>query len=240
MGGAVNIGIRYSDGSLVAGEVWTNPIPHMVLEMSMLSTDAEFDAHLAAYMDEAVDGSPHQTVVPYGYGLIFFDVQTKTLLSMQGYSSLNRLHSFSRRDQDETKLLEQLHQAGRISFEIIQYPAWKEPSADEPKVVQEPPKLIRAGKSNDFSSFDEFRAYYNSEGFKSLPNDVYQRGDAMYSLDPWTKVNFPESSAGAIAFRAKLVEIGIPFSPAEVALWDQAIRDAQGREAESADESETA
>lgn len=97
MGGHISVGVRRADGSFRTIGVWTNPLTYAI-------RDAAFRVHgslepldrvLADYLDQE-DGKKHfggpQETVPGEYGYVLVDEISKTVTTMNSYSSPQWVH----------------------------------------------------------------------------------------------------------------------------------------------------
>ena len=92
MGGALAITVRQSDGTENRMERWTNIIPAWFRTLKVQELD---DAYLQAFVDSFKEMPGFATqdygLMPSEYGLIVVDFQTRTILSSNDYTSLNKL-----------------------------------------------------------------------------------------------------------------------------------------------------
>jgi len=113
MGGSINVFVRKSDRTLIKMTRWTNTIRYL----TALIGHVDEDTHLASYMKEWLpmqedwqENGPkgpfkHNMTPVYfpgprqickcGYGIVFADYVTKTVVGWQGYAELERIWSSS-------------------------------------------------------------------------------------------------------------------------------------------------
>lgn len=88
MGGSITIGVRYSNGEVRCGEGWTNSTPWILSAPELIAGPDD-------WLHEHFDRNEPAPLAPDGYGLVFIDVVSRNIWSMQGYTSYGKLYSNS-------------------------------------------------------------------------------------------------------------------------------------------------
>lgn len=235
MGGTITLAVRYDANTLwSSSEGWTNSLPWTVQELAYSADPAESLRTYCGYYPP--DGDKPQCF-PNGYGLVVFDLVTKTLLHFQGYSHLVHVTSIfsvddSRgqgRNQELYDHLEKIHDKGRLYLErtVIrgdEVTIDKLLSTDYPSLVE----FIREASDLQYNRFN-----------RSNPEGERHNYAAAVDISPWTIEEFEESAEGFLAFKARLLELDFNLSPYEHAKWQEFIASFDGEEEDDEDEAET-
>ncbi|NTF17866.1 hypothetical protein G6L37_05585 [Agrobacterium rubi] len=90
MGGHISVGVRRVDGSFRTIGVWTNPLFAFMREKAFRVDGSlePLDSFFARYLREDADFGGPQDTGPGEYGYVLVDEQTKTITSMNNYSSV--------------------------------------------------------------------------------------------------------------------------------------------------------
>lgn len=228
MGGSVGLTIREPDGTEHRMTRWTNILPWVLTDLGLLEDDpkhvqevlaqwrvmrADYEAHVAEYdpkgrypfehpMTEVY--APYPFLAPREYGLVVVDMQSKVILSSQGYTIPGEIHSFAFSGENTEspdsnfQRFKRLFDAGRIR--TIRY-------HHDPDRRQEPVP---------WRSAEEALA-----AFQALDRDSDLRGFA-YQVDmhPYVVEHILNLDAEkSQAMRERILQLGFTLSAEEEAVW---------------------
>lgn len=136
MGGIIALTIRISPEQVYRGSCWTNILPeglwaapfYVDLDVSRAHAKTWLETLLARRradpeLEEMWGG--HNMLAPLGYGIVIIDYVTSTLVSDQGYSSVDEMYSHGH-DPDKEEKWTALEKAGLLIPSKRDYPNhWK-------------------------------------------------------------------------------------------------------------------
>lgn len=233
MGGSLGFTIRKADGTEHRMCRWTNATPEFINSEKFLNEDEEhFSNFMLAWNDMREDFlsgknehnmtmvyAPYPFLAPMDYGLVVVDYKTKTILSLQGYTSYGRLlassvimairHSDrpSEEDLECIENFESLYKAGRIK-QVNGYLPEKD---FEPTTVELP----------DFAlGLDEIKGLVHaSKKFKLIDGVVWS--EFPIDMSPWKIIDFEESGSGVAALRKAVEDLGFIITTEEEEHWKE-------------------
>lgn len=243
MGGTVGLTIRLASGKEYRMARWTNMLPWAFKNINLLTGKPKHIKDIINSWDKMVlDYANHKktgekfkypmtdsyvseiqeaALCPISYGLVVLDLKTKTILDLQGYSSLNYMDIYSasnlihRNEKDDGYHIENEKDKENAFWSLL--------------------KLIQAGKITQlrkydpkkgivFSPFDEKLKLEleTKEGLsKFLIAHTKTRGDTpicgfVIDMSPFTYVRFEESKVGALTMLKAVKDLGFKLSDKEV------------------------
>jgi hypothetical protein len=144
MGGTIAITIRISPERTYRGSCWTNILPEGLCAAPFYIDADTSRRHTAEWLDRLLANRAadpgledmwggHDMLAPLSYGLVVVDYVTSTLVSMQGYCSLDEMYLPGRTDEAKAEKWEALEKAGLLGPPERDYPpAWKAASIKTP------------------------------------------------------------------------------------------------------------
>jgi len=155
--------------------------------------------------------APYPFLAPHAYGLVVIDYQTKTLLSMQGYSGLIEILSSWLADV-----------GARLELT-------EDPHEDELRLQ----KLFERGcvcvvpwSARDLENARKVSSLEKAR--KLCANGGWKKHRFFMDPSPWTMTRFPETREGLRDFRERLEQLGFCLTDEEQALWDDYERERWG------------
>lgn len=238
MGGSIAVAIRESDGTEHRMTRWTNSLPWGICNNKMLSEDrGAIDQYLDQWLSMKSDWDlnnatgkfkfpmtecylPGPGLVPVEYGLVVLDFKTNTILSHQGYTSLDKMlassinleiqgGSWNDKDSDFHRALD-FFKAGKIKtasimgkdgLEDIPIPSWL---LDTP-TAENLTKFIKDGCKRLFS----FKSLY----FLNV------------CLEPFNFIDYRVTDGTPTDLYLKVKELGLVLSDDEEAGWKEWIEE---------------
>lgn len=118
MGGIVGLTVRFSDHLEYRGSCWTNALPNGLFNKDFYIKDRS-EQHTRGWLMKVLGGRAlekdleelwgnHHMLAPVEYGLVIVDYRTGTVVSCQGYTSVDREYTFSH-DPDQADKFVELH-----------------------------------------------------------------------------------------------------------------------------------
>lgn len=207
MGGAVNVAIRFSDGSTVCQERWTNVTPWWLCHPKVFSRD---ESHLREFVEKGQqslatggwgDLSPVQNSE---YGLIVIDMMTNHFLDNNGYSTFNQIHPIHLDDKEDERYDNFINFAieGRLRTQTWYSDKSRETEISDILSVKEAEELVAL-------YFEQSRERYS---FSIPSGTANERKTFRFLIDtaPFQYIKFPELDTKK--YRKKLREIGFPMN----------------------------
>lgn len=214
MGGSIALTLREPDGREHRMCRWTNSMPWMVVNRGFYEKNPEHTRQMlvewemmrADYVLHAEDQQfkyPMTPVygdwpllAPVGYGLVVLDQQQDRILTMQGYTSFDRLLVYA--EPEDVMHIQTLHAAGRLrGFSVCAEHQWRVDPMPE--------------------AWPEVLAEVRRRADHRVP--VYTAG-ILVNYAPYTIEIFDETAAGAAMMRTRLLELGFVLTPDEQQAWD--------------------
>lgn len=242
MGGTVAVTVRLDENTIIADTRWTNALPSFVQDMRFIDGDR---AYVQRYLDVPSDLKGRPLNAPYGYGLVVFDLPTRSILSMQGYSgfvteapgmlSQELLDAVANVDEDEdaadeVERWQRLTNAGRLVLTRTRYTR----SASGAQNTELLFKETLAGDAEAVAR--RLEAECRMEHMRGKDDTSTTRLDVVVDIAPWTHQRFRKTVTDTQALKQALLERGFTFSEAEETAWREWIAELQGADFETAAE----
>jgi hypothetical protein len=265
MGGAVGFTIRESDGTEHRMCRFTNYLPWYIVNKKMLDKDPE---HLKFYTDswkdlrKEAEEDPecfqarmygnYPYLAPTGYGLIVVDWQKDVIVSMQNYSTFNRItytaakldiDGFDDDPESDAHRLRELYEAGKVHPEVldnkgnamVKFNSVKELRAlfNDPSEAwrYEISELMRKNgwQIGKFSTEDKKRIVdldFLLKSYENRPNDLTW-GKFEIDMSPFEYIDLGDKTAdNMVEFRRMLVEdLDFVLTEKEEELWEEEIKE---------------
>lgn len=229
MGGSIAVTVRRANGENIRMCKWTNTLPGFFKNIDWIDgKEQHLDEYLKSWYDRRAPDShsdqssrseqfhsnrtpvyaPHSFLAPTGYGLVVIDYQTKTVLSMQGYSTLIELFSSD---------FDSLNTIG--FFNVLEDYFNKEIHKHQTRIQRLLERglvfslNILDGKLTQIPDFETAHQLLNSK------NGRYLR--FFMQPDPWRILPFEESSKGVQELKKAVLELGFSLTDKEQALWSK-------------------
>ena len=260
MGGNLAWTLRLSDGTEYRMDRWTNSMPSLIVNPDFLDEKPQaIEEALESWLKMRDDWTrnkgkgpfelpmtPVYAPYPFGmkpseYGLVVTDFQTKTFLSLQGYTSFesffpvraiygNGKNQFFGDKQERMDLFGSLGRLGK-GYLMVRTAQDTEPFAERGyKVELEegpfPVYRVTIPKGEDWKQVealcDTVRMLSEMREKKSFIHDnPITHGDVAVDLSPFTFQSFPETLEGYQALYARIQELGFDLSESEHQAWAQ-------------------
>ena len=218
MGGTVAVTVREENGTEHRMSRWTNNLPYFVVNLKTFQKDPE---HLQNYISMPRPDfiNDNEGLAPVQYGLVVVDYMTDTILTMQGYSSLDSISGAGIRlavdakrynrgnDDDDFARFKELLYNGRIKS--IQ--TWNGVGLQDEDLSNAKPCQI----------LEEF-------------SDIRRNGFEMINVDtaPFKVEKFEESAQGALSMKGRLAELDFQYTKEEDKVWLDWVRGYEDEEYE--------
>lgn len=169
--------------------------------------------------------APYPYLAPHSYGLVVIDYKTKTVLSMQGYSSLIEIFPDDFPKPEPAEPLEDLP-------ELMQMLATgrNEIDARITKLIERGSVCVMPrGVRSDTEAQENARRIPTVKAVQDLLASVDENGawkEFFFFVNPtpWTMRRFPETTEGLAQLKEAVLELGFELSDHEKALWDKFAR----------------
>lgn len=218
MGGTVAVTIRFEDGTVEPMGRWTNSLPGFFQDVKFVKKDqSHLDEYLRDWFEMKDDWDKNHKsgrfefpmtpcygnwrhIAPTGYGLVVIDYKTETILSMQGYSSLNTFHS-SRILMNNNESREEIAEA--IKHFVENGHAYYILRTD----------FEGLHRKKYIGTIEEF-IIWNEKNW----HEIFQ---IEFDLTPWKIIHIDETQEGAKAFFEKLIELDFDIPEADQNYWKE-------------------
>jgi len=214
MGGPIGVTVRLEDGTVESIEAWTNPLPWFIDNDRFYNRDKKhITDYLESYKDDKMD------VIPTGYGIVVLDLETKTILSHQGYTHFGCISFVSIALENGTTKIVYEHENNHSNI-------FK--------------RLFEQGMITSYSDFDRsvdgwVKETHSLKG-KSLGevevillehmNAKESMGGTEFIIDTgWEIIDYDETSAGLEALKLKMIELGFVFNLSDEKNWTEYINE---------------
>jgi len=201
MGGQINIAARFNDNQTICIDGWTNFIPNMIMNDATLSGD---DTIVRKTLIEVASHKSYEGPQAFrasGYGIVVIDFVTKTIHSMQGYTSFTDKSLAQMFDLNKSM-------PGPNGFVL----------SNEGKSLLENNRVQLVGKNGEELE-PEILTSEKALTLKKQEAASFMRGDGMlwYQLniktDPFTIIDYPEGKSLA-EIKKHLKNAGFPLTKA--------------------------
>lgn len=237
MGGTVTVVIRESNGTEHRMQRWTNSLPLGICNVKMINEDREhLDKYLSKWYEMRDDWNVNHSTgnfsfnmteayfpcvgfAPQGYGFVLLDFKTKHLLSLQGYTHVDkilppRIKSWDPRDYKDSlnNILELIKEKRIASLD-----SWD--SGAKKIVVEHIPSHLGSQ-----TTFQELENYLDLT-FDKVGRAIHLNVD----WSPFTVIDyeFNKDSLDVRDAYAKVKELGFKLSDEEELIWHEWIEEAK-------------
>jgi len=238
MGGPVAFATRFSNGDVVCMDVWTNPLPYLIKTKAVLLERNEQvvrnhyqECRGVMELDGVTPMHTDVPLAPLGYGLIVLDFKTRSLMSMQNYTSFDNfsdLEACGLSDREKYESFLAFCDWGMIEMTRRDY-ALEHEEADLGEVIYQKSAMIE-----------------NAEEGKKIAEIVKEglqrrwRGGPRQTTFFRFKIKLPFeytvftefASRGAKDYRSKLKKLGFELDRPAQKLWREWIKEMESREEE--------
>ena len=232
MGGYMGIAFRMPDGEIIRKVKHTNPTSGWLCDSRLLAGDPDV---LAAYLalDDEIDHG-QASLAPVEYGLVVLDLRENRLLSLQGYTnygiiSMSAVVLATQQpraiDSKRVEVINLLAETGRLSLQTTLY----RPDGSSEEIAKE---LVETK-----DSLAELARTYKNH--KRLADGSYEAYKFTIYTSPVVIEDFPETEAGAVSMRERLLELGFDLTPADEQGWSKWLDDVRELELEQTEEKST-
>ena len=243
MGGAVAVTIRVDEETEYRMARWTNGLPWFIIHPGLYGkSTTHLHEYLSPWLDMRSDyeankdtgdfkhpmtGSyhPYYALAPYDYGLVVIDFVTDSILSCQGYCSIDTLYEASIKMHLHNTFGVDFHEAAKVYSQMVldrRLYRQKLTFGKEGGVDIEKESLVR---EKDLPSLLK----------NKMPRDVF-RYRYRVDLSPFNVFVYEDHGSEPLReMRAKLLELGFRLTSEDESRWQEAIRSQEEPEQEEED-----
>ena len=198
MGGPIGLTINDKDNKTITVEGYTNSLPLFIDNIHFVTSNLQYiKKHFSHYIDSKMP------LAPNGYGLVAIDINSKTVLSTQGYCSFGSISFISlslySNDKETMSNFESLFNQGYIKS----YRA-------------------RVGNGDDWT-FGEFslegKSLLDVKNLIPIILNDNPAGAEFIVKSDWTMLHYEEDFDGYEDMREKMFELGFTFTEQDHKVW---------------------
>ena len=202
MGGPIGLTINNNINETITVEGYTNYLPFFIDNINFVTSNLQYiNTYFSHFIDNKIPLSPS------GYGLVAIDINSKTVLSTQGYCNFGVISFISlslySNDKEIMRNFEELFNQGYIKS-----------------------YRVRIGKDDDWT-FGEFslegKSLLDVKNLIIIMLKDNQAGAEFIVKSDWTILHYEEDFDGYEDMREKMVELGFAFTETDHKVWDEYI-----------------